>query len=203
MKLYTSPGACSTADHIVLEWIGQPYTFEAVSREQRATPEFRKLNPAGAVPVLEHDGWVLTQNMAILHYLNDLHPQAKLDGGGTPRTRAEVNRWLAFINADVHPAFKPLFGATAYLGDGAAIEKSKDNARTVLRGYFERINTQLHGRDWLVGERSIGDPYLYITLRWAKGVGVDLGGLDELGKFVARMEADPGVRKVLKAEGLA
>ena len=43
MKLYTSPGACSTADHIVLEWIGKPYTFEIVSREQRATPEFRKL----------------------------------------------------------------------------------------------------------------------------------------------------------------
>jgi len=71
MKLYTSPGACSMADHIVLEWIGKPYTAQIVSREQRATPEFRKLNPASAVPVFEDGDWVLTQNVAILNYLAD------------------------------------------------------------------------------------------------------------------------------------
>ena len=158
MKLYTSPGACSTADHIVLEWIGKPFEFETVSREQRAAPEFRKLNPAGAVPVLEDQGYVLTQNMAILHYLVDKHPEAKLDGDGTPKGRAEVNRWLAFVNADVHPTFLPLFGATSYLGDDAAIELSKHNARQKLRGLFQRADAQLQGQDWLTGSRSIADP---------------------------------------------
>ena len=56
MKLYYTPGACSLADHIVLEWIGAPYEAVRVSREERQTPAFRALNPAGAVPVLEHDG---------------------------------------------------------------------------------------------------------------------------------------------------
>src|SRR5690606_37595648 len=103
MKLYYSPGACSLADHIVLEWIGKPYEAQAVSREQRALPEFRKLNPAGAVPVLEHDGMVLTQNMAILNYLADLYPEAGLHGDGSPKARAEINRWRSFVNSDVHP----------------------------------------------------------------------------------------------------
>ncbi|MCW5578717.1 MAG: glutathione S-transferase N-terminal domain-containing protein, partial [Dokdonella sp.] len=152
MKLYTSPGACSTADHIVLEWIGKPYQVQVVTREMRATPEFRALNPAGAVPVLEDDGWVLTQNMAILHYLTDLNPEAKLDGDGTPRGRAEVNRWLAFVNADLHPAFKPLFGSTAYLDDAAAIDKSKDNARATLRMLFGRANEQLGKHEWIAGK---------------------------------------------------
>lgn len=199
MKLYSSPGACSVADHIVLEWIGKPYTVEIVTREGRATPEFRKLNPAGAVPVLEHDGWVLTQNAAILHYLTDLSPEAGLDGDGTPRGRAEVNRWLAFVNADVHPAFKPLFGATAYLDDAAMVEKTKASARDTLRTLFERVDAQLDGRDWITGARSIADPYLYVVLRWAKGLGVDLGGLAHLDRFFARMDADAGVRKVLAA----
>lgn len=203
MKLYTSPGACSTADHIVLEWIGQPYTFETVTREQRATPEFRQLNPAGAVPVLEDQGYVLTQNMAILHYLVDKHPAAKLDGDGTPKGRAEVNRWLAFVNADVHPSFKPLFGSTAYLEDPAMVEKSKAQARSTLRGYYERFNEQLKGRDWVAGTRSIADPYLFITTRWAKACGVDLAGLDHLQAHFERMQADPGVQKVFKAEGLS
>ena len=203
MKLYYSPGACSLADHIVLEWIGKPYTAQKADPAYRKTPEFKKLNPAGAVPVFEQDGWALTQNAAILNYLADSHPGAKLGGDGTPKGRAEVNRWLAFMNADVHPAFHPLFGSTAYLDDASAIEKTKDAARTKLRGLFERANAQLAGHDWLTGTRSIADPYLYVVLRWAKAMDIDLGGLDNLARFSAHMEGDAAVKKVLKEEGLA
>src|SRR5690606_384588 len=100
MKLYSSPGACSLADHIVLRWTGAPFELELVNRDERRSPAFLALNPAGAVPVFEHDGWVLTQNAAILQYLADSFPQAGLLGDGTPRARAEVNRWLSFLNAD-------------------------------------------------------------------------------------------------------
>jgi glutathione S-transferase len=202
MKLYTSPGACSMADHIVLEWTGRPYTTQLVSREHRASPEFRKLNPAGAVPVFEDGDWVLTQNAAILNYLADKFPEAKLGGDGTPKGRAEVNRWLGFLNADMHPAFKPMFGSTAYLGDEGAIEQTRNAARKQLRGLFERCDAQLGKHDWLAGSRSIADPYLFVMLRWAKGVKVDLSGLENLAKFEQRMRADAGVQKVLKDEGI-
>lgn len=203
MKLYYSTGACSLSDHIVLEWIGKPYEAQKVSRDERAGADFKKLNPAGAVPVFEQDGWVLTQNAAILNYLADSFPEAKLGGDGTPKGRAEVNRWLAFVNSDVHPAFKPLFGSTAYLEDAAAIEKTKTQAHVTLRTLFTRADTQLASRDWIAGARSIADAYLYVVLRWAKGQEVNLGGLDNLARFVARMEADPAVQKVLKEEGLS
>ena len=202
MKLYTSPGACSLADHIALQWTGAPYEAQIVSREQRATPEFRVLNPAGAVPVLQNGDWVLTQNSAILNYIADKFPTAKLGGDGTPEGRAEVNRWLAFVNSDMHPAFKPIFGATAYLEDKAFIDKSHDNARKQLRGMFERVDAQLAGKDWLTGSRSIADPYLFVVTQWAKKTGVDLAGLDNLAAFDARMTADPGVQAAMKAEGL-
>jgi glutathione S-transferase len=197
MKLYFSPGTCALADHIVLAWIGKPYELQKVSREERAEPAFRKLNPAGAVPVYEEDGWVLTQNAAILNYLADKFPEARLGGDGTAKGRAEVNRWLAFINSDVHPAFKPMFGSVAFLEDPALIEKAKANARTNLRTMFERLDAQLAGRDWLAGIRSIADPYLFVTLRWAKSQGVDMTGLDNLARFMKQMNADAGVRKAL------
>lgn len=202
MKLYSSPGACSLTDHIVLQWIGAPFEVQLVSREQRNTPEFRAINPAGAVPALQVGDWVLTQNSAILHYLTDRFPEAGLCGDGTPESRAEVNRWLAFVNADLHPAFKPLFGATAYLEDPALIEKSHAAARQQLRGLFERADAQLADRDWLAGSRSIADPYLFVVTQWAKKTGVDLSGLDNLARFDARMAADPGVQAAMKAEGL-
>ena len=76
-------------------------------------------------------------------------------------------------------------------------------ARRSLRGLFERADAQLAGRDWLAGDRSIADPYLYVVTRWAKAQGVDLSGLDNLARFVGRMESDAAVRKVLADECLA
>ncbi len=201
MKLYTSPGACSLADHIALQWSGAPYEAQVVSRDDRKQGWYRAINPAGAVPVLQVGDWVLTQNAAILNYIADKFPQAKLGGDGSPEGRAEVNRWLAFLNSDMHPAFHPLFGSTAALGE-AADTRAKELAKQKLRGQFERIDAQLSGGDWLVASRSIADPYLFVVTQWAKNLGIDLAGLDNLAAFDARMAADPGVRAVLKAEGL-
>jgi glutathione S-transferase len=202
MKLYYSPGTCALADHIVLEWIGKPFEVQRVSREERKQPAYLKINPAGAVPALEQDGWVLTQNAAILNYLADLYPEARLGGDGTAKGRAEVNRWLGIVNSDIHPEFKAFFGATAYLEDPAVIEKTQQHAREVLRTLFERVDAQLNGRDWVVGTRSIVDPYLFVTLRWAKSQNVDLAGLDNLAAFGKRMHADAGVQRAMKEQGL-
>lgn len=202
MKLYSFAGSCALATHIVLEWIGKPYELKMIQRDDLTRPEMLKLNPNHQVPILDDGGWILFENAAILNYLADRFPEAKLGGDGTPRGRAEVNRWLAIINSDVHPAYKPLFGTTNYLEDKAAIEKTHANARKVLRRYFEEFNQQLGKHEWLAGTRSIADPYLFVTLRWAKGVHVDLSGLANLAKFEQHMRADHGVQKALKAQGL-
>lgn len=201
MKLYYAPGACSMADHIALEWIGKPYTTQKMTKEGMKSPDYLQLNPAGAVPVFEHDGWVLTQNAAILNYLADTFPEAKLGGDGTPKGRAEVNRWLAFFNADVHTTFHPLFGSTSYLDD-AATEQTKANARNKLRDLFGRADKQLQGREWITGTRSIADPYLFVVLRWARAMNVDLSGYDNLARFSERMSADAAIKKVIADEGL-
>ena len=158
MKLYSFPGSCALGANIVLEWIGQPYELQLLQKDDLASPAIRALNPNGQVPILVDDGWALNENAAILNYLADKFPAAKLGGEPTPRGRAEVNRWLAMINSDVHPAFKPLFSATGYLGDEAMIDKRKDAARRQLRTWFERLDKHLEGRDWLAGERSIALP---------------------------------------------
>lgn len=203
MKLYSTPGACSTADHIVLQWTGGDFEVEVVPREKRQSPEYLAINPAGAVPALRDGDYLLTQNAAILGYIADTWPQAGLTGDGSARERAEANRWLAFVNSDLHPAFKPIFGPARFIGDETQHDAVKSQARKNVRALFERANAQLQGQAWLAGFRSYADPYLYITLRWADGCGIDLGGLDNLAAFKQRMEDDPGVQAALLAEGLA
>jgi glutathione S-transferase len=203
MKLYSMPGACSTACHITLHWSGAPFSVQVLARDELKSDAYLAINPAGAVPTLVDGDFVLTQNAAIVGYVADLVPDAALAGDGSARQHAEANRWLAFCNADVHPAFHPLFGPGRFIADETQFDALKDAARQRLRGLFERADAQLDGRDWITGFRSYADPYLYITLRWASKTGVDLSGLDRLAAFVRRMEADAGVQAALQAERLA
>lgn len=203
MKLYYMPGACSLAAHIVLEWIGQPYESQAVARDELKKPEFLKINPMGAVPALTDDGLTLTQNAAILEYLAEKAPDLHLLGDGSAASRAEVRRWLGFINSDLHRTFSLIFGAPRYVPDEAAQEALRTSAATMLRDMFAVLNKQLADRPYLAGTKpSIADAYLYVVLRWAKAKNIDLSGQTHLDAFTQRMNADPSVQAALQAEGL-
>jgi len=203
MKLYYLPGACSLADHITLEWIGADYEAIEVPRDELKSSWYLAISPGGAVPALvEDDGWALTENAAILHYLAEKHPETQL-AGSDARGRAEVNRWLGFLNSDVHQAFKPIFAPAAFVDDENLHATLAEHARAKLGKLFARIDKQLAEHAWLAGDRrSVADPYLFVVLRWARGKKVPLDGLAALDAFYERMHQDPGVRKALAAEGL-
>jgi glutathione S-transferase len=96
VKLYYFPGACALADHIVLEWTGAPYQTVKLDKAALKAPQFLKLNPNGAVPLLVDGDFVLTQNAAILFYVAERYPQARLLGD-TPRGRARRLRQPAAL----------------------------------------------------------------------------------------------------------
>jgi glutathione S-transferase len=200
MKLYYFPGACSLADHIVLDWIGAPYETVRMTHATARSPEYLALNPNGTVPLLMDGAFTLTQNVAILTYLADLHPEMHLLGDGTLRGRAEVMKWLGFLNSDVHPAFKPIFAPSRYLSDAAYAKPIADTARAHVCTHLRRIDEQLDGRDWLTGERSVADPYLFVMLRWAARLDIGIECLAHLSQFAERMYADAGVRRAILAE---
>ncbi|HET7267759.1 MAG TPA: glutathione binding-like protein [Oleiagrimonas sp.] len=203
MKLYFLPGACSLADHITLEWSGLTYEAVEMARDELKSPAYLAINPAGAVPALvDDDGWTLTENVAILHYLADKAPDAGL-AGDDARGRAEINRWLGFLNSDVHQSFKPLFAPAGFITDESQHEDLKAQARDKLHARFARIDNRLAHATWLGGEtRSIADPYLFVVLRWAHALKVDLADMPALDAFFKRMSEDAGVKKALAAEGL-
>ena len=197
MNLFHMRGACSLADLIVLEWAGADYQVTTLDLERVKSPAYLAVNPGGTVPFLIDDGLALSENIAILGYLADTFPATRLLGDGTARGRAEVMRWTAFLNSDVHKAFKPIFTPQRFLKDPAFAEPLAAVARTHVREYLARLDGQLEGRDWLTGDRSIADPYLFVILRWAIGKRIGLDGLSHLQRFDARMHADRAVQKAL------
>jgi len=202
MKLYGLPGACSLVDHIALNWIGKPFEYEAVARDKMKVAPFVEISPLGAVPVLADNGVILTQNVAILEYLSETNPEAKLMGGDTALARAEARRWLGFLNSDLHKTFSLVFGAARWVDGEDAQAVLTANASARVKEMFAIANERLAGRDWLSESRSVADAYLFVTMRWALAKKIDLSQMNNLQKHFARMQADPAVIKALQAEGL-
>ena len=204
MKLYTMAGACSLAPHIALQWSGLPFEAKLVTHSDIKSDSYLKINPAGSVPALVlKDDDVILQNTAILQFVSESAPDANLMGK-TPRERAETIRWLAHLNSDVHKSFLPIFGPGQFADDDAGKDLAAYKAKEKLHTLFGAIDKHLEGKEWLTnGRRSIADPYLFVVLRWARGKGVELSGMDNLAKFSERMGGDEGVKAALKAEGLS
>jgi maleylacetoacetate isomerase len=91
---------------IALEMKGLRYDYRAVdllkSGGEQNQPAYRAVNPQGRVPSLEVDGYVLTQSMAILEYLEEAHPAPALlpeDVFGRARVRSLAN----IVACDIQP----------------------------------------------------------------------------------------------------
>ena len=207
MKLYGLIGACSFVPHVALEWVKahshENYEFEAVSREFIKSSEFLALNPRGAVPLLVDGDLVLSQNQAILHYLDERFPEAKLFGSKTMRDKAKASRWLAFFNSDVHKSFVPLFRLPSYAEGNEALTKTiRQQAAEQVLEQLAVANEHLESHIFFGEAISVADVYLYIMLNWCRLLGLDFSHLTQLSPFMQRAEVDSGVNAVRLAEGL-
>lgn len=195
MKLFYSPGACSLASHIVLEETQLGATYEKVDLKTKTTAsgaDFKQLNPKGYVPALQLDnGELLTENMAILQYL------AETSGKLLPSD--PMRRWraleaTAFISTELHKNFAPLFSPTT-------TAEAKQNAKDILAVRFGWQAGWIEDGKFVMGdELTIADAYLYVMLRWAGMLGLELP--PALGQYAERMQKQPAVQRALAAEGL-
>ena len=194
MKLYYSPGACSLASHIVAVEGHLDLKLEKVDLKTHRTEggvNFMTINAKDYVPTLAlDDGTILTENTAILPYLGD--QTGAMPEGGMARYR--VLEWLGYITSELHKAFAPLFHG------GSDQEKTEAREEILLRLGF--VEDKLSA-NYLMGENfTVADAYLFVILRWARTLHLDLSSMPHLLAFKARMEARPAVQKALSEEGL-
>ena len=200
MKLYYAPGACSLSPHIVLRETGATFEMDKVDLGEKKTSDggdFTKISPLGYVPALELDnGDVLTEGAAIVQYLADQAPAAKLmpEVGTMERYRAQ--EWLTFIASELHKGFSPLFNP-------ALPDDMKSGVITRLESRFDHVENQLEGKQYLTGDAfSAVDAYGFTILNWANFKDIDLSRWPNISAYMARVSSRPNVNEALKAEGL-
>ena len=120
MKLYYAPGACSLSPHIALHEAGLKADIEQVDLREKKTKsggDFRTVNAKGQVPVLElDDGQTLTEGAAIVQYIADKNPGAKLAPGAGTMERYRLQEWLNYVASEIHKGFSPLFNPRLKIG---------------------------------------------------------------------------------------
>jgi glutathione S-transferase len=200
MKLFYTPAACSLSPHIVAREAGFNPELVLVDLQTKKTKDgqdFLKVSPNGYVPALQLDsGEILTEGPAIVQYLADQKPDAKLAPPNGTLPRYQLQSWLNFITSELHKSFSPLFNpATPEQVRGTTIERISQR--------FNYVANALEGKQFLTGDQfTIADAYLFTVLNWTNFVKIDLGNWPALKAYVARVAARPAVQAAMKAEGL-
>lgn len=193
MQLYYSPLACSLAARISLYESGRPARFTYVNAKTKRTADgedFFAINPAGLVPTIRFDsGEVLTENSAILAVLDEQsHP------GRSVAERARVQRWIGFINSELHTGcFSAILDKTAPPEVHAYhIERAKKR--------FALLDAHLKGREFLTSEFTVADAYLVAIANWTQVRGPNLAAYPDLSAYLARLRTRPSVSRAFAEE---
>lgn len=197
MELFFSPMACSLASRIALYEAGAEAQYTQVDPRSKRTGDGRdywQINPMGQVPALMTDeGWLLTENAAVLQHLAEQLPAAGLLPEGRDE-RARVRQWLCFVGTELHKAvFVPLLDPLA-----PAEVKAYAHEKAALRLGVLEAHLAVH--EHLVGAYGIADAYLATVLNWAPYAGVDLAPWPAVKAYHQRLLKREAVARATREE---
>ncbi len=137
------------ADELGLAWERREAggSFGVVS-----TPEYRRLNPNGLVPVIEEDGFVLWESNAIVRYLAARHASGTALWPDDLRRRADIDRWMDWQATTLTPAMRDAFLQLVRTAperrDAALLEASRAASEKAM----DVLDAHLEGRAFVAGD---------------------------------------------------
>ena len=180
MKLYVFPMAPNPRRLLVYlgeKGINIPLEQVDIMSQQNRTPEFLKKNPLGGLPVLQlDDGSHLTESLAIMEYLEELHPKPPLLGA-SPLERARVRELERIAEIGVLSSVGTIFQNTSpfFAGRVKQSAEAAENARGRLATNLKVLDDRIGKGPFVAGERpSIADCTLLAALDFANFAGAPL-----------------------------
>jgi glutathione S-transferase len=198
MKLYSFAGAPNPKKLLVYlaeKKLDIPTETVDIVTGQNRTPEFLRKNPLGGLPVLElDDGTYLSESLAIMEYLEELHPNPPMLGS-TPLERARVRELERICELGVLSSVGTIFQNTHPFMAGRLKQSpdAADNARGRLANALKAIDDRIDGKPFVAGERtSIADCTLFAALGFAEFAGVPLDpAYANVGRWYERFKQRP------------
>jgi glutathione S-transferase len=203
IKLYYAQHTCSLASHIALEDAGAEYTTVRISfaAEEQHKPEYLAINPKGRVPALVTDKGILTETPAMLVFIAQSFPQARLAPLEDPFFLAEVQAFNSYLCSTLHVAHAHRMRGYRWADDPAAVAAMVRKVPDSVSSCYRQIEDNMLRGPWVMGETyTICDPYLFTIAQWLEEDGVDPSRFPKVIGHRTRMSERPAVRKAIAEE---
>jgi glutathione S-transferase len=200
LKLFSYPGTVTLACQIALEEAGAEYELVRVDFATNAQrePDYLAINPKSRVPALATDRGVITEAPAILTYIAQAYPAARLAPLDDPFAFAQVQAFNAYLCSWVHPVAAHRHRGYRWADDPAAIADMRRKAPENFARAAQLIETEYLRGPWVMGDDySICDPYLFTVAGWLPRDGIEMARFPKIAAHFERMKARPAVGKVL------
>ena len=202
-KFFYAPHTCALASHIALEEAGAEYEAVRVDFKVNAQrgPEYLVINPKGRVPSLVTSEGILTETPAILTFIAQTFPKARLAPVDQPFAFARVQAFNSYLCSTVHVAHAHRMRGYRRADEPAALEGMKKKVPVSVGECFDLIERTMFKGPWVMGETySVSDPYLFTLAQWLEADGVDPSRFPKVQDHRSRMAARPSVTKALAEE---
>lgn len=136
-----------------LDWTDR--TIELLKFEH-LQPEYLRLNPAGVVPTLVHDGIVVTESSVICQYLDEAFPEPPLLPSDPPG-RARARAWLKHFDDVAHPAIRKASFELLYRNALRKIPREELTALLRTHPDQARARSFAEAAEGEVNERSVAE----------------------------------------------
>jgi glutathione S-transferase len=203
LKLYYAPNTCALASHIALEEAGATYETVRLNfkADDQKKPEYLKINPKARVPALITDRGIITETPAILIYIAQSYPSARLAPFDDPFALAKVQAFNSYLCSTVHVAHAHRMRGARWTDDAAAIETMKKKVPQTVGDCFALIEREMFEGPWVMGANySVCDAYLFTLSQWLAGDGVDINKTPKIADHFKRMSERPAVRTAVADE---
>ncbi|MDC0598634.1 glutathione binding-like protein [Gammaproteobacteria bacterium] len=200
MKLYFSPMSCALACRIValeaginLDYVRVDFTSGNVIGSEVKIGDISRM---GRVPILElDDGSLLTENAAVLQYLDEFRVTRKIKDPSNQFDRFRLYEALSFVGTELHKAYLfPVFSKHA-------TDASREFAQGNIRHSLNALEGTLFRKNFYVGDHfSVADAYLVWALILIQSSGYKLAEFSELNKYYNRMLQRESVLAATKIE---
>jgi glutathione S-transferase len=202
MKLYMTPGSCTTGIHILMEELDLVFEAHLVNllNNDHKTPEYMAMNPKSNIPVLiTNEGSVITEFQAIAYWLARRYPKAGLLSDNLD-DEIRIIEMMDYVVATVHmQGFARIFTTDKFTPNESDYEWVKQQGREIIDNAFAVINQSLKDKDYIVNQFSIADAALFYVEFWADKI--DIAMPDHCQAHYMTMLKRQTVRQVLMEEG--
>jgi glutathione S-transferase len=203
LKLYYAADTCSLASHIALEEAGADHALVRISfaQNEQRSPDYLAINPKGRVPAMVTERGILTETPAMLVFIAQSFPHARLAPLDDAFAFAEVQAFNSFLCSTLHVAHAHRMRGHRWADDEAAIAAMKRKVPDSVGACYDLIERHMFRGPWVMGgDYTICDPYLFTIAQWMEGDGVDPARFPRVADHRRRMSERAAVRTAIAQE---